>query len=161
MEVTKHKVVTIDYKLSDPKGTVLDSSEQVGPLSYIHGVGGLIPGLENALEGKTEGDSFQTTVPPEEGYGQRDERLVQRAPKQDLAELDEVAVGMQLRVVEPDGSRVVTVVDVDDEAVTLDGNHILAGIPLTFDVAVVGIREATDEELQHGHVHGANGHETD
>jgi FKBP-type peptidyl-prolyl cis-trans isomerase SlyD len=100
-------------------------------------------------------------VPPDQGYGQRDESLVQRAPKKDLAELDEVTVGMQLRVVEPNGSRVVTVVDVDEEAVTLDGNHVLAGIPLTFDVAVVGIRDATDEELQHGHVHGPSGHEAD
>jgi FKBP-type peptidyl-prolyl cis-trans isomerase SlyD len=152
-------VVSIDYTLTDDQGSVIDSSEGRGPLDYIQGIGNIIPGLENALEGKAKGDSLQVKISPEEGYGERRDDLTQAVPKQMFEGAEEVTVGMQFQTMTEGGPQVVTVVAVDDENVTVDGNHPLAGENLNFDVTVVDIREASTEELEHGHVHGPEGHE--
>lgn len=157
MNIGKRKVVTIDYKLTDEDGEVLDSSDEGKPLRYLHGAGNLIEGLEDALEGKVAGDKVQVSLPPDRAYGARDEELVQDVPRQNFPE-GEVEVGMQFRAQGEGESRIITVVAVDDEKVTIDANHPLAGMTLAFDVNVLDVRDATIEELRHGHVHGEGGH---
>lgn len=159
MQIAKNAVVAIDYTLTDTEGQVLDTSEGRGPLNYLHGAGNIIPGLERALEGKAEGEKLQVTVPPEEGYGQRDDALVQQVPKKLFAETAEPEPGMQFQAQGPQGTQLLTVVEVQEEQVTVDANHPLAGRELSFDVAVVNVREATPDEIEHGHVHreGAGG----
>jgi FKBP-type peptidyl-prolyl cis-trans isomerase SlyD len=159
MQISANMVVSIDYTLTDDQGTVIDSSEGRGPLDYIQGIGNIIPGLENALEGKAQGDKLQVKVSPEEGYGERSDELTQAVPKQMFEGAEEVQVGMQFQTMTEGGPQVVTVVAVDDETVTIDANHPLAGEHLNFDVTIVDIREASAEELEHGHVHGPEGHE--
>lgn len=158
MQIGKEKVVTIDYTLTDDKGEVLDSSQGQEPLTYIHGSGTIIPGLESALEGKTAGDNLKIKVVPEQGYGERDEDLVQAVPRGRFPGGD-VTVGMRFHAQGSGGSQVVTVVAVDDANVTVDANHPLAGVTLSFDVDVREVREATADELSHGHVHGEGGHQ--
>lgn len=153
MQIEKNAVVAIDYTLTDDNGQVLDTSQDRGPLSYLHGAGNIIPGLENALEGKTEGDKVNVSVAPDEGYGDRDESLVQAVPKKMFDETAEPEPGMQFQAMGPDGARILTVLKVEGDQVTVDANHPLAGQQLNFDVAVVNVREASDEEKEHGHVH--------
>ena len=157
MQITKHKVVAIDYTLKDDAGEVLDSSQDQEPLTYVHGVGSLIPGLEQALEGRSAGDELQVTIAPADGYGERDEALCQEVPRKEFEGVDDLEVGMQFRVQAEGGFLVLTVMNVGEETVTVDGNHALAGETLHFDVAVRDVRDATDEELNHGHVHGGCG----
>jgi FKBP-type peptidyl-prolyl cis-trans isomerase SlyD len=158
MQVAKNQVVTIDYTLKGPDGTVVDTSTGRGPLAYIHGTGSLISGLEKALEGKNAADQIQVTVPPEEGYGIRDEKLVNTYPKSAFGN-SPVQVGAQFRTQAPNGQQaVVTITKIEGENVTVDGNHPLAGVPLSFDVTIRDVRAASQEELAHGHVHGAGGH---
>ena len=159
MQITADMVVSIDYTLTDDQGTVIDSSEGRGPLAYLHGKNNIIPGLENALEGKSKGDSLQVKVSPEEGYGERSDELSQEIPKQMFEGNDEIQVGMQFQTMTDSGPQVVTVTKVEEETVTVDGNHPLAGENLNFDVTIVDIREASAEELDHGHVHGPEGHD--
>ena len=159
MQITADMVVSIDYTLTDDQGTVIDSSEGRGPLAYLHGKNNIIPGLENALEGKAKGDSLQVKVSPEEGYGERSDELTQDIPKQMFEGNDEIQVGMQFQTMTESGPQVVTVTKVEEETVTVDGNHPLAGENLNFDVTIVDIREASAEELDHGHVHGPEGHD--
>lgn len=158
MQIATNTVVTIDYTLKDDAQSVLDTSEGQEPLSYIHGIGNLIPGLEKALAGKSEGDRVQVTVPPEEAYGDRDEALLQAIPRERFERANEIEVGMQFHTQSDDGMQVVTVVGVDGDNITIDGNHPLAGKTLHFDVEIVGVREASAEEISHGHVHGPGGH---
>ncbi len=158
MEITADRVVTIHYTLKDDAGAVLDSSAGGEPLAYIQGHGNLVPGLEKALEGKPDGHSLAVAVAPEEGYGLRDEALVQRVPKRSLQGAGDIKKGMQFQARTDDGMRLFTVQAVVGDMVTLDGNHPLADQTLHFDIRVVGVREATAEELEHGHVHGAGGH---
>lgn len=153
MQIEKNAVVAIDYTLTDTEGQVLDTSEGRGPLNYLHGAGNIIPGLERALEGKAEGEKLQVTVPPEEGYGQRDDALVQQVPRKLFAETAEPKPGMQFQAQGPQGTQLLTVVEVQEEQVTVDANHPLAGRELSFDVAVVNVREATPDEIEHGHAH--------
>lgn len=159
MQIGGNKVVTIDYTLTDHEGTVIDTSKGEEPMSYIQGIGNLIPGLESALEGKSAGDTLQVSVAPEEGYGLRDEALMQVMPMEAFEGVGEVEVGMQFRARTAEGTQILTVVEVDGDNVTVDGNHPLAGLTLNFDVAVRDVRDATDEELSHGHAHGPEGHE--
>lgn len=159
MQIAEKKVVGIHYKLTNEAGEVLDSSENAQPLLFIHGIGMLIPGLENALTGKATGDKMQVTVQPEDGYGVRDQGLVQQVPKAQFDESEEIQVGMQFQVETQEGAIVVTVTEIGDDTVTIDGNHPLAGMVLNFDVSVEEVRDATQEELDHGHVHGPGGHE--
>lgn len=158
MEISKHKVVTMDYTLTDEQGNTIDTSDGREPLAYIHGVGGIIPGLEAALEGRSPGEQLQVKIAPEDGYGDRDETLLQVVPR-DRFDVEDVNVGMQFHAQAEDGVSVVTVVAVSDAEVTVDANHPLAGVTLNFDVEVKDVRDATEEELSHGHVHGPGGHE--
>lgn len=158
MQIGNQKVVTIDYTLTDERGEVLDTSQGQEPLVYIQGSGSIIPGLEDALEGKTVGDSLKVTIDPAQGYGERDEELVQQVPRERFPTDGELTVGTRFHAQGTGGSHVVTVVAVDDKKVTVDANHPLAGVTLSFDVKVLDVREATADELKHGHVHGKGGH---
>lgn len=161
MLISQHKVVHIHYTLTNETGETLDSSRDDDPLAYIHGMGNIISGLEEALDGRIVGDRFQVTVPPEEGYGLRDDDLVQIVPKSAFQGVAEILPGMQFRAESNDGMQLVTVIDVIGDEITLDGNHPMAGQTLNFDVEVTEIREATPVELEHGHVHGPGGHDHD
>jgi FKBP-type peptidyl-prolyl cis-trans isomerase SlyD len=158
VEITADTVVLIHYTLKDDSGEVLDSSAGGEPLAFIQGHGNLVPGLEKALEGKQDGYTAAVTLSPAEGYGTRDEALVQRVPKRSLQGAGEIRKGMQFQARTDDGMRLFTVTGVAGDMVTLDGNHPLADRTLHFDVEVVSVRDATTEELEHGHVHGAGGH---
>ncbi|HTV97432.1 MAG TPA: peptidylprolyl isomerase [Steroidobacteraceae bacterium] len=158
MDIAADSVVLIHYTLKDDGGKVLDSSSGGDPLAYIQGHGNLVPGLEKALEGKTDGSRLAVTLSPAEGYGARSEALVQRVPKRTLQRSGEIRKGMQFRAQTEQGLRVFTVTAVTGDMVTLDGNHPLADQTLHFEVEVIGVRSATAEELEHGHVHGPGGH---
>ncbi len=158
MEITADRVVLIHYTLKDDQGTVIDSSAGGEPLAYIQGHGNLVAGLEKALEGKQDGDSLVVSIAPAEGYGVRDAALIQRVPKRSLQGSGEIKKGMQFQARTEGGLRLFTVTAVMGDMVTLDGNHPLADQTLNFDVQVASVREATAEELEHGHVHGAGGH---
>lgn len=160
MQIHNEAVVTIDYTLTNDAGEVIDSSNGGEPLAYLHGAGNIIPGLESALEGKTAGDTLQVRVEPAQAYGEHHEGLLQVIDRSMFQGVDELAVGMEFHAQANDGSmQVVRIAGIEGEDVTIDGNHPLAGVPLNFDVTVVDVREASAEELQHGHVHGPNGHE--
>jgi FKBP-type peptidyl-prolyl cis-trans isomerase SlyD len=150
--------VTIHYTLRDDSGNVIDASSGRAPLAYLHGKGNIIPGLERALDGRGAGDKLDVTVAPEQGYGVRDERLVEIVPRSRFPAGTELAPGMQLRTGSARGPRIVSVAKVERDFVTLDGNHPLAGRTLHFSVEVAGVRRATHEEVSHGHVHGPGGH---
>ena len=158
MHIEKNRVVTLHYILRDEQGAVIDSSSGRVPLSYLHGKGNIIPGLEQALAGKTAGDKLDVTVAPEQGYGRRDDRLVQIVPRNRFGEVSDLKPGMQVRTSGPQGARLVTVVGVDRDFVTVDGNHPLAGRTLNFSVEIAEVRKATHQEVSHGHVHGPGGH---
>ncbi len=155
MKIAKNTVVTVGYTLTDPEGHVLDTSRGRGPLAYLHGTGGLIPGFERELEGRAAGESHNFTIPAAEAYGEKDEQLVQQLPRHLFGGAPELQPGMQFQAQTPAGRQVITVVEFNEETVTVDANHPLAGVPLTFDVEVLEVREATAEELEHGHVHQA------
>jgi FKBP-type peptidyl-prolyl cis-trans isomerase SlyD len=160
MEITNQKVVSIDYTLTGPDGQVLDTSQNRGPLTYMQGGGSIIPGLERQLEGKNVGDELKLTVPAADAYGERDERLVQPVSRDAFKGIENIEAGMRFQASGPGGAQgVVTVVNVEPHQVTIDANHPLAGVPLTFDVKVVDVREPTEEERAHGHAHGADGHQ--
>lgn len=158
VEVSKNTVVTINYTLTNDRGEVLDSSQGAEPLAYIQGVGSIIPGLEAALEGKQKGDTLNVSIAPAEGYGERNDALVQEVPMSMFEGVDEVQAGMQFHAQTQGGVQVVTVTKVEGDQVTIDANHPLAGETLNFEVEVVDVREASAEELDHGHVHGPGGH---
>ncbi len=158
MKISKNSVVSIDYILTDAKGEVLDRSSKGKPLQFIHGLGHLIPGLEKALEGKTAGESLKAKIPHAEGYGARDESLMQSLPKENFEEIEDLKVGMELEAEGDEGIRIITVVGIEGDKVIVDGNHPLAGVDLNFDVNIVAVRAATTDELGHGHVHGPGGH---
>ena len=158
MHIEKNTVVSIDYTLTDTDGTVLDSSKGQKPLDYLHGSGNIIPGLEEALAGKRAGDSVKVSVPPEKGYGLRNETLSHKVPRTMFDTKNEIKPGMRFHAEAEHGEHTVTVTAVDSEHVTVDANHPLAGKILHFDVSVLKIRTATPEELAHGHVHAAGGH---
>jgi FKBP-type peptidyl-prolyl cis-trans isomerase SlyD len=154
MQIAKDRVVAINYTLKDDAGKVLDASPDGQPLQYLHGAGNIIPGLEKALEGKSEGDSLSVTVPPEDGYGERDDNLQQSVSRELFQGVESVEPGMRFQAQTQAGVQVVTVTAVEGDSVTVDANHPLAGQALNFDVSVETVREASSEELEHGHVHG-------
>ncbi len=158
MAIATDSVVTLHYTLKDDTGTVLDHSHPDEPLSYLHGHGNIIPGLERQLTGKNAGDALTVTVPPAEGYGEYDDDLVQSVPRRALRGIKDIKTGMQLQAQTDEGPRAVTVTKVLGDMVTLDGNHPLAGKSLHFEVRIEQVRAATEEELSHGHVHGPGGH---
>ena len=153
MTIAKDRVVSIDYTLTNASGEVLDSSAETGPLAYLHGNDNIIGGLEKALEGKAEGDAFKVTVAAAEAYGERDESLVVNVPLDRFQGAGDVEAGMQFEAETAEGSRLVTVTKVAAGMATVDANHPLAGMDLNFDVKIMAIREASAEELQHGHPH--------
>ena len=154
MNIENDCVVSIHYTLTNPNGDVLDSSEGRDPLVYLQGRANIIPGLEQALSGAAEGDNITAVIPPEDAYGLQDPNLMQVAPRDALAHIEDLEVGMQLQSKAPDGQvQSITVDAITEEEVTLNGNHPLAGVTLHFDVKVESIRQATDEELEHGHAH--------
>lgn len=157
MQIAKNKVVSLSYSLTDNQGNLLDKSEENSPFHYLHGANNIISGLESALEGKQTGDEMQVTVSPADGYGERDDSLV-RTVSRSLFDTDNIETGMQFTAHSEHGVRLVTVVGVDGDDVTLDENHPLAGVILNFDVKVMEVRDATDEEVDHGHAHGPGGH---
>ena len=162
MLIARNKVVLIDYTLTDDSQQILDRSGEGEPLAYLHGARNIIPGLENALEGKQAGDQLNVRIDPAEAYGERDDRLVQMVPREMFEDSQEIQVGMQFHSGDDEGNTtVVTVTNLTEDTVTVDANHPLAGVPLTFAVTIVEVREATPEEMTHGHVHGAGGHEHD
>jgi FKBP-type peptidyl-prolyl cis-trans isomerase SlyD len=149
--------VGIEYTLKNDAGEVLDSSEGRAPLVYLHGLGNLVPGLEKALDGKAAGESLDVTLTPEEGYGHRNEKLVRKIPIRKLQDKNPQP-GNRYRAQLEDGPRIVLVTGITGDYATIDANHPLAGQTLHFAVKVVEVREATAEELAHGHVHSPGGH---
>lgn len=157
MQIVDNHVVTLDYTLTDDQGAVLDSSEGRGDFTYLHGASNIVPGLERALVGKSAGDELSVHIEPEEAYGERINELVQQVPGDMFETEQEITVGMQFHAQAAEGQMVVvTVTEIDDETVTVDGNHPLAGKALNFEVKVIDIRDATEEELSHGHVHSGD-----
>lgn len=158
--INKNAVVTMHYTLFNEAGEQLESSKESDPLAYLHGYGNIIPGLEKALAGKTTGDNLRVDVEPEEGYGKRDESLIQEVPRTMFQGFDgQIEVGMRFQADSSHGPTLVMVTAVGEESITVDGNNELAGQKLTFDIEVLEIREASSEELDHGHVHGPGGHQ--
>ena len=152
MQVNDNCAVSIHYTLTDEDGQQLDSSAGQEPLEYLHGANNIIPGLEKALAGKSEGEQVEVTVEPAEGFGEVNPELVQSVPREAFQGVDEVKPGMQFGVQGPEGQvQRVTVSEVHDDTVTIDGNHPLAGQVLHFDVTVEKVREATSEEIEQGH----------
>ena len=158
MTIEKEKVVTMNYTLKNDDGDIMDTSEGREPLAFIQGIGNLIAGLEKELEGKSVGDKVNAVINPEDAYGKRNPEMVQRVSKDNFQGEEEIEIGMEMHVESNQGEQVAVVVDVDEEGVTLDLNHPLADMTLHFDVEIVSVREATSEELDHGHVHGPGGH---
>lgn len=154
MSIENGKVVTIHYTLKDNDGNTLESTEGNDPLAYLHGVQGIIPGLESALEGKTPGDNVSVSIAPEDGYGPHVPELVQEVPKSAFEGVEDIVPGMAFNADTDDGqSHRVVVTSVTDDTVTVDGNHPLAGQDLNFDVEIISVRDASDEEKEHGHAH--------
>ena len=159
MQVDKDKVVTFHYHLTDPQGNAIDSSHEREPLAILFGHGAIIPGLEQAIAGHVAGDRFDVTVPPEQGYGARRDDHTQRVPKKYFRDADHLKPGMITVLRTEGGYRQVTVLKVGSSVVDVDLNHPMAGQTLHFAIEVVDVRDATAEELEHGHVHGPGGHD--
>jgi FKBP-type peptidyl-prolyl cis-trans isomerase SlyD len=157
MQISANKVVSIHYTLTNNEGDVLDTSSGGEPLNYIQGIGALIQGMEEGLEGKSLGDKLQLKIAPEKGYGALQMEMIQQVPISAFGG-QMVSPGMQFEAGSEEQRFLVTVKEVSDEFVIIDGNHPLAGVELNFDVEVLEVREATEEELAHGHVHGPGGH---
>jgi len=159
MKVGKDKVVLMHYTLKNDAGDVIDSSDGADPLPFLQGHGNIIPGLESALEGSKVGDKLDVSIKPEEGYGERMKDAIQEIPSSALQGVDEVKVGMQLQSQDKDGNAfLVSVTKIEDDKITVDGNHPLAGQTLHFSVSIESIRKAEAEELSHGHVHADGQH---
>jgi FKBP-type peptidyl-prolyl cis-trans isomerase SlyD len=153
MQASNGKVVSMHYTLTDPEGQVLDSSKGKDPLAYLHGHGNIIPGLEKQIEGKLAGDTLVAEVPAGEAYGERNPEMVVEAARSQFPPDVELEAGMRFQANTPQGPRVAQIVKIEGETVTVDTNHPLAGVDLKFDVEVTEVRDATESELQHGHVH--------
>ena len=156
MQISKNRVVTFEYAVHDEQGQPIDNSRDSGPLSYVHGTGKIVPGLEFALEGKYSGDTFSITLPPGQGYGERDESRFHEFTGEELASLGEFKVGMQLQTEDDSGKRILTVSRIEDGKIILDENHPLAGKTVKFDVHVLAVRDATEEELETGQAYGVS-----
>ena len=159
MQIAKDRVITLAYTLKDNDDNLLDQSDD-GSFCYLHGASNIIPGLESALTGKVVGDELSVSIPPEDAYGVRDAAREQDVPRSAFPAEQEIEVGMQFHAEGPDGQAImVTISKVEDDTITVDGNHPLASVHLNFDVKIMDIRDASTEELEHGHVHGPHGHE--
>jgi FKBP-type peptidyl-prolyl cis-trans isomerase SlyD len=159
VQIENNAVATLHYTLKDNDGEVIDQSED-GSFVYLHGAMNIIPGLETALTGKAAGDSLSVKVGPEDGYGVHDENRIQEVPKDMFENASDIQLGMQFHAQGPnDDTVMVTISEIKDDTVVIDGNHPLAGKELNFDVKVIDVRSASEEEVTHGHVHGEHGHQ--
>ncbi|MDY6957389.1 MAG: peptidylprolyl isomerase [Pseudomonadota bacterium] len=159
MQIADNTVVVIDYSVTTPEGNLIDSSSQSGePLTYLHGAGNIVPGLEQALAGRSAGDSFNVSVPPEQGYGERHDELIQVVHRDQFVGIERMEIGMQFQTEAEGEVHIVTVTGLEGDQVVVDANHPLAGETLVFDITVREVRPATEEEITHGHVHGSGGH---
>ena len=160
MTIAPQKVVTIHYEVSDSANDeIIDSSEGAEPMTYLHGARNIIPGLEQALEGKVTGDEVEVVVEPADAYGEHSEDRIQQVPRQAFEGMDKVEVGMNVTAQTDQGAITLLVTEVGEESVTVDANHPLAGKTLRFKVSVEEVRDASEEEIAHGHVHGPGGHD--
>jgi FKBP-type peptidyl-prolyl cis-trans isomerase SlyD len=159
MQVQSDHVVSIDYTLKNDAGEVMDSSEQTGPMAYLHGHQNIIPGLEKALDDKAVGDTLSVSIEPADAYGERNAEMIQTVPRSMFQGVDEIEPGMRFQAQTEGGVTVVTIKEVNGDEITLDGNHELAGETLHFNVEIKDVRPASEEEIEHGHVHGPDGHE--
>lgn len=157
-KIAKDLVVSLAYQVRTEEGELVDEAEVNAPMDYLHGHGFLIPGLESALEGREIGNKFDLHVLSDQAYGPYDEDLVQRVPKEVFTDVDELQVGMRFLADTDQGQLPVEITEVEDTHVIVDGNHLLAGLNLNFQVEVLAIRAALAEELEHGHVHDKAGH---
>lgn len=158
MEISDQRVVTLHYILRNAAGEELERSSGDEPLAYLHGAGNIIPGLEKGLAGAAAGDKRTVNVPAEEAYGLRDPKLLQRLPRRAFKGVRNLHVGMRLQADGKGGPKPVIVTQIAGDMVTIDANHPLAGEALTFEVEIIEVRAATQEEMLHGHVHGPGGH---
>lgn len=148
MDIRKNRVASFHYKLKNEQDQIISASPDESPLTYMHGTGAIIPGLESELEGKSEGDEFSVTVSPEEGYGQKNPDLVAVLKRDAFQGIDEIEPGMQFQAQDNNGNlQVITVTSVDGDSITVDRNHPLAGVTLNFDISIVMVSEAAEEEL--------------
>jgi len=157
--IEENKVVTLQYNVQDSDGILIDSSEANDPLVYLHGGHNIISGLESALLGKASGDEFDVVIDPLDAYGEHDEALVQVVPKSAFEGVEQIEPGMVFTADTPNGPMQLTVTAMDGDDITIDPNHPLAGKTLHFTGSITEVRDATEEELEHGHVHGAGGHQ--
>ncbi len=158
MKVAQNSVVSFHYTLKDDAGSIIDQSDGE-PLAYLHGQGQIVPGLERELTGRTVGDKLQVRVSPAEGYGEYDASLLQQVPRAAFSRISDLRVGMSLQAQTATGGHAtVFVKTIGPEFVTVDGNHALAGKALNFDIEIAAVRTASEEELEHQHVHGPGGH---
>lgn len=158
MAVKQNSVVSMNYVLKDKDGTILDQSRGGQPLVYLHGHSNIIPGLESELANKGKGDKLQVHVTPDKGYGTLDPEKRFAIERRQLGAA-KIEPGMMLQLEDDEGGTMVAhVISVDDEHIQLDGNHPMAGKDLFFDIEIVDVRDATQEEVSHGHVHGPGGH---
>ncbi len=158
MKIEDNKVVGIEYTLKDEKGVVMDSNKGQDLLYFIQGLGNIVPGLESAMTGKSKGDTFDVVVKAADGYGEHSEEKIRRIPRDVVKHLKNLEVGAMLQAQGPNGVEVVTITEMNDTEIVLNGNHPMAGHDLYFSVRVGEIRNATAEELEHGHAHDPNGH---
>lgn len=160
MTISQHKVVTIHYKVVDAESEeVIDSSDGGEPMTYLHGAQNIIPGLEQALEGKVVGDEVAVNVEAADAYGEYSEDRIQQVPIETFEEMEKIEPGMMVTSESEEGRINLMVTEVDETTVTVDANHPLAGKSLKFDVRIEAVRDASEEELAHGHVHGPGGHD--
>jgi FKBP-type peptidyl-prolyl cis-trans isomerase SlyD len=159
MIIAKDSVVTMNYTLKNDAGEIMDTSEGREPLTYLHGVGGLIPGLESELEGKAAADKLKVVIAPEHAYGNRRDDLLRVVSKDGFQGDEELTEGMRVQLDTEQGPVVAVIAKIEDKDVTLDMNHPLADMTLHFDVEVINVREASADEIAHGHVHGEGGHQ--
>ncbi len=153
MEIANNRVVSFEYTLKNDAGNIIDQSEAGNPLIYLHGAENIIPGLERELTGKRVDDALSVSIDAADGYGEYDKELTQVVPKNMFEGVDTIEVGMQFQAQTEHGVQVIRVSAVDGDEITIDGNHPLAGERLHFDVKITDVREASAEELEHGHVH--------
>jgi len=154
LKIADNLVVEFHYTLTDSEGNLIDSSNGAAPLPYLHGRQNIVPGLEKELTGKSVGDKLKVIVSPDEAYGEKYDEMVQEVPRDHFADIDDLQIGQQFQVEDQNGhTLLVSVIKINNDSVTLDGNHPLAGLTLHFDVEITSIRPATDKEIEHGHIH--------
>lgn len=159
MNISQNKVASLSYTLKNDDGEILDKADENTPFLYMHGAGGIIKGLESALEDKAVEDSFSVIIAPEDAYGERDDKLIEAVPRKMFEGIpdENMVAGAQFHAQTAQGTQVITVASVEGDTVNIDANHPLAGQTLHFDVAILDIRDATEEEIAHGHPHAPGG----